>query len=90
MANLTDISDRAKPGACLTPFAPGRVEKASEPSDEHMQRPTRLSQARLLKRVFDIEHCPNCGGALKVIAVIEELAVIVRILTHLGLPVGRP
>jgi hypothetical protein len=21
-----------------------------------------------LKRVFDIEHCPNCGGALKIIA----------------------
>jgi hypothetical protein len=28
-----------------------------------------MSWARLLKRVFDIgiEHCPNCGGALKII-----------------------
>jgi len=27
-----------------------------------------MSWARLLKRVFDIdiEHCPNCGGALKI------------------------
>jgi rRNA maturation endonuclease Nob1 len=29
-----------------------------------------MSWVRLLKRVFDIdiEHCPNCGGALKIIA----------------------
>ena len=48
--------------------------------------------ARLLKRVFDIdlEHCPQCGGDLKIIAAIEEPAVIVRILTHLGLPARAP
>jgi hypothetical protein len=36
--------------------------------------PARMSWARLLKRVFDIdvEHCPNCGGALKIIAAIED------------------
>jgi hypothetical protein len=47
-----------------------------------------MSWARLLKRVFDIdiEHCPNCGGALKIIAAIEDPRVIVRILSHLGLP----
>ena len=35
--------------------------------------------ARLLKRIFDIdvEHCPNCGGALKIIAAIEDPPVIV-------------
>jgi hypothetical protein len=29
-----------------------------------------MSWARLLKRVFDIdiEHCPNCGRSLKIIA----------------------
>jgi len=34
--------------------------------------PVRLSWARLLKRVFeiDLEHCPNCGGELKIIAAI--------------------
>ncbi len=48
--------------------------------------------ARLLKRVFDIdlEHCPQCGGELRSIAAIEEPAVIVRILTHLGLPARAP
>ena len=48
--------------------------------------------ARLLKRVFDIdlEHCPQCAGDLKIIAAIEEPAVIVKILTHLVLPARVP
>ena len=33
--------------------------------------PPRMSWARLLKRVFDIEHCPNCGGSLKSIAALS-------------------
>lgn len=50
-----------------------------------------MSWARLLKRVFDIdvERCA-CGGQLKIIAAIEEPAVIVRILTHLGLAARAP
>ena len=48
----------------------------------------RISWARLLKHVFDVdvEHCPNCGGALKIIAAIDDPPVIVKILSHLGLP----
>lgn len=55
-------------------------------------RPVRLSWARLLKRVFalDLEHCPNCGGELKIIAAIMEQPVIEKILTHLGLQVRAP
>jgi hypothetical protein len=41
-----------------------------------------ISWARLLKRVFDIERCA-CGGQLKIIAAIEEPAVIERILRQL-------
>jgi hypothetical protein len=38
-----------------------------------------------LKRVFniDIETCPKCGGAVKIIACIEDPVVIDKILTHL-------
>ena len=55
-------------------------------------RAVRLSWARLLKRVFefDLAHCPNCGGALKVIAAILEQPVIEKILTHLGLQARAP
>ena len=54
-------------------------------------RPTQVkrqavSWAQRLKRVFRIEiaRCGRCGGAVKVIAAIEEPAVIERILRHLG------
>ena len=52
----------------------------------------RMSWARLLKRVFDIDvkHCPDCGGALKIIAAIEDPPVIAKILSHLGLPTRAP
>jgi hypothetical protein len=54
--------------------------------------PARISWARLLKRVFaiDIKQCPQCGGALKIIAAIEHPPVIAKILAHLGLPIRAP
>ena len=74
-------------------IVPGPAHNASVPADEHAHgAPARLGWARLLKRVFDIdlEHCPQCGAEFKIIAAIEEPAVIVRILTHLGLPARAP
>ncbi len=51
-----------------------------------------MNWARLLKRVFDIdlEHCPNCGGALMIIAAIDDPPVIARLLAHLSLPTRAP
>ena len=45
-----------------------------------------MSWAQRLKRVFniDIETCRECGGAMKVIACIEDPVVIRKILTHLA------
>lgn len=71
----------------------GSAHDTSERVDEHAHgAPARMGWARLLKRVFDIdlEHCPQCGGEVKMIAAIEEPAAIVGILTHLGLPARAP
>jgi hypothetical protein len=67
---------------------------AAECDAEHVRAlPGRISWARLLKRVFDIDmqHCPNCGaGQLEIIAAILERPVIEKILTHLGLQARGP
>jgi hypothetical protein len=80
-------------GAQLTIAPP---EQEAKPADCEANcahhRPVRLSWAKLLKRVFDLdlEHCPNCGGELKIIAAILEAPVIEKILTHLGLQARAP
>ncbi len=63
-----------------------RAQAAAE-TDERAPAERRASMrwAQRLKRVFgiDIEACPVCGGALRIIACIEDPAVIERILGHL-------
>ena len=51
-----------------------------------------MSWAQLLTRVFaiDLNTCPQCGGPLTLLAAIEDPAVIIKILTHLGLPTRAP
>jgi hypothetical protein len=39
---------------------------------------------------IDLEHCPNCGGELKIIAAILETPVIERILNRPGVPARPP
>ena len=53
------------------PAAPTTPRAECEANCAH-HRPVRLIWAKLLKRVFDLdlEHCPNCGGELKIIAAI--------------------
>jgi hypothetical protein len=48
--------------------------------------------ADLLRRIFAIDAlaCAQCGGRLRLIATIEEPAVVDRILRHLGLPTDLP
>jgi hypothetical protein len=93
------LAPNAKLRAQLVPQEPEPPEppaQAAAPAEceatsEH-HRPVRLSWAKLLKRVFEIDmaHCPNCGGELKIIAAILEQPVIEKILTLLGLQARAP
>ena len=93
--NLIRFHGVLAPHAKLRPqIIPGRP--ASVPDDLGEASPhwtsARISWARLLKRVFDIDiqHCLHCGGTLKIIAAIEDPVVITKILAHLGLPTRAP
>ena len=83
------LAPNAKLRAAIVPSPP---ENISEHAAGHTHgAPARMNWSRLLRRVFDIdvERCV-CGGKLKIIAAIEDPAVIAKILTHLGLPARAP
>jgi len=69
--------------AQVTPAARGRRGAADQctEADEHVS----MTWARRLKRVFhiDIESCERCGGAVRIIASIEDPQIIAKILAHL-------
>lgn len=52
----------------------------------------RISWARLLKRIFniDIQICPKCQGPVKITTAVEDPIVIKKILEHLGLSATAP
>ena len=64
----------------------GRRAATGEPeAPTAAERRASMTWAQRLKRVFniDIETCPACGGAVRIIACIEDPVVIKKILTHL-------
>jgi hypothetical protein len=72
------------------PHVPGDDEKEVS---SLLQRPRadatyRLEWASLIQRVFaaDVLECGRCHGRMRVLAVIQEPAVVEKILGHLGLP----
>ena len=69
----------------VTPAKRGRRTTEST-GDPPPARHVAMTWAQRLKRVFkiEIETCEHCGGAVKVIASIEDPAVINQILTHLA------
>ena len=70
--------------ASVTP--PGEVDKPPANTAK------RISWARLLKRVFniDVSVCTKCSSQIKIIAAIEDPKIIKKILEHMGLPSTAP
>ena len=83
------FAPNSKHRALLTPGkqAKGRKINVSDDTQDKSPEEHRASMnwAQRLKRVFniDVELCDQCGGAVKVIACIEDPAVIKKILDHL-------
>ena len=88
------LAPNAKLRPQIIPSAP--VNATDDPSGHaetpKSSAPVRLSWARLLKQVFDIdlEHCPNCGGPLTIIVALLDPTAIAKILAHLGLSARAP
>jgi hypothetical protein len=75
--------------ARVTPAKRGRGSQRCSTGDSQAPTPgerrASMTWAQRLKRVFgiDIETCRACGGAVRIIACIEDPVVIEKILTHL-------
>jgi hypothetical protein len=62
------------------------------PVHQPAERRVSITWAQRLKRVFgiDIENCPACGGAVQIIACVEDPEVIEKILTYLDTKAAEP
>jgi len=83
------FAPRSRLRAQVTPAHRG-VGASKEPGTARELQPSipphvAMNWARRLKRVFGIEiqGCMRCGGKLRILASIEEPALIARILSHL-------
>ena len=76
------LAPNAKLRPAIIPSAPSDANPAAPDQAEspHSSPLARMSWARLLKRVFniDLEHCPHCGGTLTIIAAILDPTVKAR------------
>ena len=83
------FAPNSKYRALVTLAKRGKGKQVKTAKETQQQTPAEqrasMTWAQRLKRVFniDIETCSVCGGAVKIIACIEDPVVIAKILTHL-------
>jgi hypothetical protein len=79
------FAPNARHRTVLVAKAPVRTPSRSDEPEAHASRAA-MTWMQRLRRVYDIDVsvCPNCGGALKVLAVITQPQVITSILAHLS------
>ena len=68
------------------PSAAVVLASSDEPMASEFSARARATWARLIRKVYEADplECPRCKGPMWVIALIEDLGVIRRILEHLG------
>ena len=76
--------ERAKALKAQAPVLPAPAQP--EPVSEFARR-AKTAWARLIGKVYEADplQCPKCKGPMRVIALIDDLAIVRRILEHLGL-----
>jgi hypothetical protein len=90
------FAPNSKHRARVTPTKRGRGGQHAATGDREEPTPAErrasMTWSQRLKRVFgiDIETCPACGGAVRILACIEDPEVIEKILNHLEANVVEP
>jgi hypothetical protein len=66
---------------------PQPAEVVTRDADTREAARVRSTWARLIHKVYEVDplECPKCKGPMRVIALIDDKAVIRKILSHLGL-----
>ena len=87
---VTALAQPAKLVAAPTPVEP--IPPDAAPAEPMHRQAARYVLALLLVRMYEVLPllCPQCGGAMKIIAFIIETVVIREILGHLGEPKSPP
>ena len=69
-----------------------KKEEAKEHEDEASEKEKNSSWARLIQKVYEIDPlvCDKCGYKMRVVAVIMDIAEIMRIKTHLAKKANAP
>jgi hypothetical protein len=63
------------------------LDEPGPESHSHARQAAKAAWAKLIRKVYEVDPlaCPECGAQTRVIALIEDPAVIERILSWLGL-----
>ena len=86
------FAPHAKARSTIVQRTQKKKEKKGDLPDNETKKQARMSWAKLMNRVFniDVSHCRFCKGEIKIISAILERSVIEKILSHLGLPTDPP
>ena len=63
------------------------IAHAGAEAESNARRAAKMAWAKMIRKVYEVDplSCPGCGAQMRVIALIEDPAVIERILAWLGL-----